>query len=193
MIDTNPHNIADQLNKVPDDALYHDATKTLMLKTLKTLWCSRANYNYTLLEHFLRTLRANELVEFVEKIHIKPPPPWIFDNTCIINEHRSRVPQMFVYLNTDNNKITDELSSFIENVIDTLGQYCIDKTKHILERIAVNLFRREYINDRQTFCSILRAELQKENFLLSPPLRDDVCYRFTKLCMLLIQKVRDSI
>ncbi|AEB00355.1 hypothetical protein [Clostera anachoreta granulovirus] len=191
MPDPNPRDVIRALQNVPDDVLLHDADTTTMFRTLKDLWCRRSYHNYTLLNHLVQRLVDGELDELVTVVNVQSPPPWIFDNSKLFDEHQSKVPVMMMTIATLD--VTSPIPSLID-LIDTLGMYCVMDTHRVMERIAVTVFgHADVVIKPQKSLTTLRSQLHDAQLLNLPPLRNDVCYRFTKLCMVLLQKVRANV
>nr|UYX49704.1 hypothetical protein Datr000072 [Darna trima granulovirus] len=181
MID--PDNVRRLLNDIPNSTIFSQPAQMVMFKNLKHLWCNRSYHCYSLLEHFVNSLDHNELPEFVSKLYtIKKPTPKL---TPIYVE---TVPPLFVSLNNcDYNSI---LTISMEQIIDTLGRYCTIDTKHVMCSVACVLFKKQLLNDKYMFLVKLREELLRVNLLSTIPLRDDVCYRYTKLCNKILLQIR---
>ncbi|AGQ20328.1 hypothetical protein CaLGV070 [Clostera anastomosis granulovirus A] len=191
MPNPDPRDVIRVLQSVPDDVLLHDADTTTMFRTLKNLWCRRSYHNYTLLNHLVQRLADGELDELVTVVNVQSPPPWIFDNSRLFHEHRSKVPVMMVTIATLD--VTQPIPS-LTDVIDTLGMYCVVDTYKVMERIAVTVFgHADVVTEPEKTLTTLRDQLHDAQLFNLPPLRDDVCYRFTKLCMVLLQKVRANV
>ncbi|UXX41877.1 hypothetical protein [Psilogramma increta granulovirus] len=194
MLNTNVKVVCDLLRSIKDDDLIHDVNKTALLRALKHLWCYANCYDYNLLQHFLNTLNANELPHFVNKIYNITPddnttPMWVFDNTHIYNIHCTQTPNLFVWL--QNYNCTDTTTQpheyyTVDDVINVLGQYCVASTASTMTRIIGVVFVQ---NNRHKFYVTLRTQLLNANILHSPPLRNDICYRFTQF----VQKIRDTV
>lgn len=200
MLNTNVSVVCDLLHSLSDDALIHDVNKTATLRALKHLWCYAKCYNYNLLQHFVESLDANELPDFVKKVTTTTTtisivdddddttcttPMWVFDNTHLFNTHRTQTPDLFIWLQnycctTNTHKYT------VDDVVDVLGEYCVVTTTSKMIRIVGVVFVQK---SRHDFFKTLRAQLLNANILHSPPLRNDVCYRFTQF----VQKVRDTV
>ncbi|UYE99019.1 MAG: Clas68 [Betabaculovirus sp.] len=201
MLNTNVSVVCDLLHSLSDDALIHDVNKTATLRALKHLWCYAKCYNYNLLQHFVKMLDANELPDFVKKVtnthndnnnNTCTTPMWVFDNTHLFNTHRTQTPDLFIWLQnyctttpTNNNNNTTHKYT-VDDVINVLGEYCVVTTTSKMIRIVGVVFVQK---SRHDFFKTLRAQLLNANILHSPPLRNDVCYRFTQF----VQKVRDTV
>nr|ARX72064.1 hypothetical protein EREL_075 [Erinnyis ello granulovirus] len=186
MLEPDVTNVTRLLQSISDDSLIHDANKTATLRALKHLWCHNKCYNYNLLQYFLDMLDDDELTWFVKNVHVtkrvQEKPMWEFDNTKLFNTLGT--PDVFVWL--QNNNGVDNTQYNVEDVIDAMGQYCVASTRSTLERIVREVFvQKPYHN----FLMTLRARLLDANILYSPPLRNDVCYRFTQF----VQKIRDTV
>ncbi|QOD40036.1 Maph73 [Matsumuraeses phaseoli granulovirus] len=191
VIDPNPHNVARQLNKLTDNVILHmDHQQILLFKTLKNLWCSKGVYDYNLLNVFLNSIDADVSKKFKIDAPVTPAAPWIFDNNSIINAHRNKVPVLFVNLLNDANTTNITLPS-VDCIVNTLGMYCTYNTRQTMAYIAHRTF--QVYNEPNVYWSLLRQLLSEANLIGVPPLRDDICYRFTKLCKSIIHQIRNSV
>nr|WPN08694.1 hypothetical protein [Cnaphalocrocis medinalis granulovirus] len=215
ILDPNVERVTQLLNTIPDNALYHAPSKAIMLKSLKNLWCSRGSHNYKFLQHFINQLQPNELNDFTQQVFVKKIDDnsntnvnvlqqkqqqttwwlsqkkrlddsfWIVDNTNVYKEHRSRVPF---------DEITISLLN-IHDIIDAFGMYCVASTCDLMKRISVEVFHENCVSDETSFKSVVTSVVRRryKSLFSLPPLRDDICYRFTKNCQTLVQQIRNVV
>nr|ALN42004.1 hypothetical protein [Cnaphalocrocis medinalis granulovirus] len=214
ILDPNVERVTQLLNTIPDNALYHAPSKAIMLKSLKNLWCSRGSHNYKFLQHFINQLQPNELNDFTQQVFVKKLMTiailmkcittktttsdvvvvtkkrlddsfWIVDNTNVYKEHRSRVPF---------DEITISLLN-IHDIIDAFGMYCVASTCDLMKRISVEVFHENCVSDETSFKSVVTSVVRRryKSLFSLPPLRDDICYRFTKNCQTLVQQIRNVV
>nr|AIU36865.1 ORF82b [Cydia pomonella granulovirus] len=203
----NPTVIRDAINSTPEHLLYHDAVKLLMFKTLKQLWCSRNVHNYELLERFVSVLNG-DLPQFVElyknatsntKINISKTN-YVVDNINTNNNnillfeppfYTPTTPLVFTWLQKERYLHDTDHHPPLTAFINAMGQYCVSTQRERLEQIATLVFHPAVLNGKLTFYRTLRTTLQTHQFLDAPAPRHDICHRFTKLCTLLVQQIRD--
>lgn len=200
MLTTDVNVVYNLLTSITDDALIYDANKTATLRALKHLWCHSKCYNYNLLQHFVNMLDENELPHFVNGVtnthndnntDTNSKPMWVFDNAHIFNTHKTRTPDLFIWLQnyctttpTNDNNTTHKYT--VDDVVNVLGKYCVASTCSTLIRIVGVVFVQKSFHE---FFVTLRAKLLNANILHLPPLRNDTCYRFTQF----VQKIRDTV
>lgn len=185
-----PIKVSNYINDIEEDALYHDASKTIMLKNLKTLWCSQGNYDYRFLNHFLNMLSTNELTEFKQKLLAEQSVNLSYSQT--IQSHRNTIPKLFMWL-LNTNDYNDNNQWSVCDIIDTIGFYCIEETKQTLLTISHHIFTTETLHDKKKLYSSLKKQLIQNSLINQCPYRDDVCFRFTRTCKTIIQKIRDVV
>nr|AUF82021.1 hypothetical protein [Cryptophlebia leucotreta granulovirus] len=205
ILDPDPNNICNIINDTPEHLLYHDPVKTLMFKTLKELWCYRKIYNYELLQRFVDTLK-DDLPNFTQKVMVKKCSTALINkinnnnfktinysvNVDIIQSvtNTPQIPQFFVWLK--EKRYTIEKGPPLQTVIYILGRFCIDSNSEILKRIAFKVFNINIINDNNNnIYDTLRIVLEENHLIETSTLRNDSCYKFNRLCTLLLQKIRD--
>lgn len=173
---------------VDENTLRNDPNKLLLFRTLKYVWCTRATPDYRFLVHFLNKLAPGQMTEFVRAVC--QDFTWTFDNDRVLQPYRTRVPRLFLWLAESSGQAYEPA---VDEIVDTLGSYCTSTTVDVLRDAAVRLFHRHDFEDPEVIRTVLREPLERANLLNSPPTRDDICYRFTRLCSTLIQKIRDVV
>lgn len=133
-------------------------------------------------------MKPEELINFKKAVHKPKPKPIIVFTNQILSA--IVVPKLFLWLQNNNG---EEIGPPLNYTIDVLGQYCVGTPQQQLERTAVQVFCSSCVNNQKRLYKTLRTLLQRANLINTPPPRHDICYRFTKLCTMLVQQIRDFI
>ena len=181
--------IARLIESIPEETMRQDHNKLLLLRTLKTFWCYKKVYDIPTLELFLESV-DDELLELRRAHRVQHrivEDHWRFTNASV-----STVPVLFTWLCVNAPDYDAPDAPSVELIIDTLGRYCVESTSaalHVLTHDVLQLLTAE----PSQFYGNLHATLAKAEILHTPPLRDDICYRFTKRFTKIVQQIRDTV